>query len=79
MAERLREAVAAVRPEVAGKRLPVSISVGVTMLEQADEPLSQLLQRADQAMYRAKQGGRNRVEAHRPLLAWPPAQAWAGG
>jgi diguanylate cyclase (GGDEF)-like protein len=41
----------------------VSISIGLAVLEPGDpEPARVLLDRADQALYRAKQEGRNRVE-----------------
>jgi diguanylate cyclase (GGDEF)-like protein len=69
-AEQLRELVMALRLTVGTEPVLVTISVGVTMLEQADEPLAQLLHRADVAMYRAKQNGRNRVEVG-ASVAWP--------
>lgn len=43
--------------------LPVTASVGVARGCAIDEPLSILLQRADQALYRAKAGGRDRCVA----------------
>jgi two-component system, cell cycle response regulator len=39
----------------------VTISAGVTMLTDQDNAPAMLLKRADAAMYRAKQEGRNRV------------------
>jgi diguanylate cyclase (GGDEF)-like protein len=39
----------------------VTASVGVTLLEPA-EPMDQALSRADAALYRAKNGGRNQVQ-----------------
>lgn len=58
LAEKLRSAVQAqVFPEVGHK----TISVGVTAFH-IDEELATLLARADAALYRAKHGGRNRVE-----------------
>jgi diguanylate cyclase (GGDEF)-like protein len=41
----------------------VSVSVGVAVALTADEPLDDLLERADRALYRAKRTGRDRVVA----------------
>ncbi len=62
LAGRLRAGVAAAAIPMAG---PVTVSLGVAQLA-ARETASALLQRADEAMYRAKSGGRNRVEAANP-------------
>jgi diguanylate cyclase (GGDEF)-like protein len=57
LAERLRRTIAAFRfPEVG----QVTASFGVAALD-AEENLDSLLKRADAALYRAKQAGRNRV------------------
>jgi len=37
--------------------------VGVAVLESSQYGVSELIEAADQALYRAKQGGRNRIEA----------------
>lgn len=58
-AEKLRDAMVAIR--VSGMR-PVTCSFGVAQFE-ADDTLDEFVARADQAMYRAKIAGRNRVEA----------------
>jgi len=62
VAERLR-VVLAQAPW--GKLIPglqaVTTSVGVTLLE-VGEPMEQALSRADEALYRAKSGGRNQVQ-----------------
>ena len=72
VAERLR-ALVATHP-VAGTQgpIPLTVSIGVAQLAQ-DEPRDSALQRADQAMYRAKDKGRNRVELARPPLIRPGA------
>ena len=44
-----------------GKRLPFSISVGVAFFK-PDMSITQIVSAADQALYRAKQGGRDRFE-----------------
>ncbi len=62
VAERMREAIAhASWNDVAQGLGRVTASVGVTLLG-ADEPLDLALERADQAQYRAKNGGRNQVQ-----------------
>ena len=54
-----RECGAAVR-DVSGLR--VTASVGVELLSRQADSTAALIERADQALYRAKRGGRNRVE-----------------
>lgn len=58
LAERLRGQVHALPLDGVG---PVSVSIGVSQAR-ADDTLDTLLQRADKALYRAKENGRNRVE-----------------
>ena len=55
LAERLRQ-------QVADASLGVTCSVGVALANAADADASQVIARADAALYRAKEGGRNRVE-----------------
>jgi len=43
--------------------IPISVSIGVTVFDRGDEVPDHILARADAALYRAKEGGRNRVEA----------------
>jgi len=43
----------------------VTISVGMAHTETGEQELSQLLARADRALYEAKQSGRNRVKTAR--------------
>lgn len=57
--ERLREHIGQQRLCPSAPSLPVTFSAGLA-LHRADEPLSALLERADQALYTAKAGGRNR-------------------
>jgi diguanylate cyclase (GGDEF)-like protein len=60
-AERVRAGIAAEPFNHVGRIVPVTLSAGVATFA-AGSTLEALLQRADQAMYRAKQQGRNRVE-----------------
>ena len=61
IAEDLRQAVAA-SPVAAGKlAIPVTISIGVSQFD-GKESMDRLIGRADDALYAAKQGGRNRVD-----------------
>jgi two-component system cell cycle response regulator len=64
VAERLRQSVADAPFVLNGeaRQLPVTISIGVAASQNGDTP-EVLLKRADQALYRAKREGRNRVAA----------------
>jgi diguanylate cyclase (GGDEF)-like protein len=60
--ERVRVSVAALdlrRLRVGG----VSVSVGVAVADEADQPIVDVIARADRALYRAKRAGRDRVVA----------------
>ena len=59
--ERLRKAVCAGAIDYVDGQIDVTISVGGTTTE-GDEPEDRVLMRADDALYRAKELGRNRVE-----------------
>ncbi len=63
VAERLRRRIAAdpfVIQQGAGS-VPVTISIGIAALRGRDDTAAALIKRADQALYRAKRDGRNRV------------------
>ncbi|NRR34357.1 CHASE domain-containing protein [Oxalobacteraceae bacterium] len=62
-AERLRQRMADSPVQLSsGKLLTVTVSVGIAAMSGADASGDVALIRADQALYRAKRGGRNRVE-----------------
>ena len=62
LAERLRERINKY-PYLAGDMLiEITASLGVAELQSDDSDFKTLLQRADEALYRAKEKGRNRVE-----------------
>jgi diguanylate cyclase (GGDEF)-like protein len=61
VAERLREQVAAVPLQLPNATVPMTVSVGVAALEPRDMRWEDILDRADAALYHAKQHGRNRV------------------
>jgi diguanylate cyclase (GGDEF)-like protein/PAS domain S-box-containing protein len=64
VAERLRQAVAAAAVRVEERsNVRFTVSIGVATLTDADGCVDTLLQRADQALYEAKESGRNAVRA----------------
>ena len=67
IAERLRQAIGDTEIQWRQRPVRVTVSAGLAMVDDALESPLQALERADQALYLAKRGGRNRV-----VLA-PPA------
>jgi diguanylate cyclase (GGDEF)-like protein len=66
MAERLRQAVARSPVDFEGQRINISLSIGASLIVAADADPDAVLARADEALYAAKEGGRNTVRA-----CWP--------
>jgi diguanylate cyclase (GGDEF)-like protein/PAS domain S-box-containing protein len=64
IAERLRHAVEKTPLYVGDKTIFITISIGVATFRDKTMTLTDMVEQADQAMYRAKQAGRNRVEAY---------------
>jgi diguanylate cyclase (GGDEF)-like protein len=69
IAERLREVVAAAALSVDGAAVAMTVSVGVAALDEQDHKWEDILRRADEALYHAKQHGRDRVSVHGRDLA----------
>lgn len=64
VAEKIRQALS--QPfELSGHRLEISCSIGVAVCPEHGSNEEQLLNHADNAMYQAKQGGRNTVKTYR--------------
>jgi len=61
VAERIRHAVQSLPVQVNGHSLEITVSIGITTPETSDTILS-IIGRADNAVYKAKQNGRNRIE-----------------
>ena len=62
-AERIRVAVAASSTSRSSGTITVTASLGVSDVRRAGYDLKSLMQQADEALYRAKDAGRNRVAA----------------
>ena len=62
VAERLRMAIVAMRLPVAEGVLRITASLGVAERQNGETVFDNLLGRADRALYRAKQGGRNQAQ-----------------
>lgn len=59
----LQRAVSSLRIPIGDSTVPITVSMGVTVsLSHEEVSLESLINRADQALYLAKQNGRNRVE-----------------
>jgi diguanylate cyclase (GGDEF)-like protein len=61
VAEKLRQAIETLALNVDGRPLSVTASIGVAGASEAGAQMQTLQRQADQAMYRAKAEGRNRV------------------
>lgn len=61
VAERVRQTIQAHEFAFEGKRFPVTISAGVAGLKDQDLNWESIYERADKALYQAKNAGRNRV------------------
>jgi diguanylate cyclase (GGDEF)-like protein len=73
IAERIRSAFAERASVIDGRPVAATVSVGMVLCNDPGLEINELLRRADEALYRAKERGRNRVETvgtdHRPERA----------
>jgi two-component system cell cycle response regulator len=63
LADGLREKIETSRFVFQNESIKVTVSVGVAMLAEGDRTSMELIKRADEKLYEAKRGGRNRVVA----------------
>ena len=61
LAERLRVAIAEMSVDSPAGLISLTVSIGITVLQEDDQNIEGLLTRADKALYTAKESGRNRV------------------
>ena len=61
VAEKIRGMIEGTVFEYDGQRVPITISLGVTEADVADQTMADITTRADKLLYRAKAEGRNRV------------------
>lgn len=67
-ANRVRESIEALKLKTPlGEDFKVTMSFGIAMYDSDAKKQEELIQKADKALYRAKEGGRNRVELYTPL------------
>ncbi|TAN47211.1 MAG: GGDEF domain-containing protein, partial [Rhodospirillales bacterium] len=62
VAEKLRERVMAAKVSGDGLEFSITVSFGLSQILPTDKDFLTALERADKALYRAKENGRNRVE-----------------
>ncbi len=64
-AERLRLIIGQTRFEFGGKEVGITVSLGIACYPSDGRDSRNILERADEALYRSKQGGRNRTTIYR--------------
>lgn len=69
IAERLRERIATTPLRTDDLVVPMTVSIGVAAYSPHDKDWEAILRRADEALYRAKTHGRNRVDVHSREMA----------
>ena len=77
IAERIRHEVAHSPIRIAEKDILTTVSIGITTDHDGERTLDTLITRADEALYRAKTGGRNRIVAVNHPEAAPAADPGA--
>jgi len=61
MAERIRHAISKLEFDAGKNRFSVTVSIGVSELLDSNDNMENMLKRSDDALYKAKENGRNRV------------------
>lgn len=61
VAERIRLAISKLEFESEKNRLSVTVSIGVSKLQDSNDNIENMLKRSDESLYKAKENGRNRV------------------
>jgi diguanylate cyclase (GGDEF)-like protein len=74
-AERLRQGVSAMRIGVGNASLHLTISIGVAAMDSGMTTPDSMIKASDQAVYAAKQAGRNRICVYRPRSTPPVSMA----
>ena len=69
LAERLRREIAGVTIRVGDQSLTVTVSIGIDEAREGDD-VPRILKRADQALYAAKNSGRNKVVTYSGMLSF---------
>jgi diguanylate cyclase (GGDEF)-like protein len=72
-AERIRSAIANMSFDVDGKRITATASIGIACFPECVEDPVDVLDKADQALYRSKQNGRNKVTRYQENSTPPPS------
>lgn len=78
LAEKIRQGVADAGILADGERIPTSVSVGLVTYPHDGQTVGELLEHADAAMYRSKEGGRDRTNLHRTAASGPGEGADGG-
>jgi len=66
VAEKIRQAIEDLELPVEGKTVKITVSIGVAAFPDCATEQSELIKQADDAMYEAKENGRNQVQLASP-------------
>lgn len=69
LAEQMRQAIELLMPSIGNRQIRITASIGVARNRHSDQSMLEIQKMADQAMYRAKAAGRNRISAFEDVLA----------